>query len=143
MPKSRTSPNDIKYLKLVQHAINLRVAGVSYAEIIEKLGHWSSISACQKAVAAALAKEHGLAVEAGRNEIVARNEARIFRLMDKFDKSGSVIVSREITRIDDQTARLKGYFAPTKIAETDVKGNDKPRVIVYLPDNGRDSNPAK
>lgn len=141
MAKSRTSPTDIKYLKLIQDAIKLRVNGVSYAEIIEKLGHWSSISACQKAVASALAKEHGLAIEAGRNEIVSRNESRIFRLMDKFDKNGSVIVSREITRIDDQTARLKGYFAPTKIAETDAKGNDKPRVVVYLPDNQRDSNP--
>lgn len=138
MPKKqRTSSTDIKYLKLVQDAIKLRVAGVSYTEIIEKLGHWNSISACQKAVASALSKEHDLAVKTGRNEIVARNETRIFKLMDKFDKSGSVIVSREIGKIDDRTAKLKGYFAPTKIAETDSKGNDKPKVIVYLPDNGR------
>ena len=108
-------------------AIRLRARGVAYSEIIETLPHWKSIQACQKAVAGALSRDFDNTVEAARNEIICRNEARIFRLMDKFDKNSSVIVSREITKIDDQTAKLKGLFAPTKLAhegkdgEADIK----------------------
>ena len=141
MPK--TSHKSIEYQENLKAAIRLRARGVPYSEIIETLPHWKSISACQKAVASALSRDFDNTVEAARNEIIARNEGRIFRLMDKFDKNNSVIVSREITRIDDQTAKLKGLFAPTKIAETDKDGNDKPKVIVYLPDNNRDSNSLK
>ena len=127
MPK--TSPLCIKYQENLKAAIRLRARGVAYSEIIEELPHWKSISACQKAVAAALSCDFDNTVEAARNEIICRNEARIFKLMDKFEKNASVIVSREITKIDDQTAKLKGLFAPTKITETDSKGKDVPRSI--------------
>ncbi len=130
MPK--TSEKSIEYKDLLKKAIRLRSSGVPYSEIIETLGHWKSVQACQKAVATALKQDFDNTVEAARNELVARNEQRIFQLMDKFAKNGSVLVSREITRINDQIAKLKGLYAPTKIAETDIKGNDAPKQTVNL-----------
>ena len=129
---SKTSHKNIEYQENLKAAIRLRARGVPYSEIIEELPHWKSIQACQKAVASALSRDFDNTVEAARNEIICRNEARIFKLMDKFDKNSSVIVSREITKIDDQTAKLKGLFAPTKIAETDKDGNDAPKQTVNL-----------
>lgn len=122
MPK--TSPKDIEYKNLLKAAVKLRAEGIWYSEIIEKLGHWNSISACQKAVAKALSADFDNTVEAARNEIVCRNETRISRLMDKFDKNNSVIVSREISRINDQIAKLKGLYAPTKLAHEGRDGDD-------------------
>jgi hypothetical protein len=48
-------------------------------------------------------------------------------------------VAREIRNLNREINLLQGNYAPTKIAETDIKGNDKPKVVVYLPDNQRDS----
>ncbi len=124
MPK--TSHKSIEYQENLKAAIRLRARGVPYSEIIETVPHWNSIQACQKAVAGALSKDFDNTVEAARNEIICRNESRIFRLMDKFDKNSSVIVSREIGRIDDSSAKLKGLFAPTRIEAN----TDKPAKIL-------------
>lgn len=131
---AKTSAKKIKYQNTLKAAVKLRALGVAYSEILEKLGHWKSVQACQKAVATALGRDFDISVELARNEIIARNEQRIFKLMDKFEKSGSVIVSREITRIDDQTARLKGLNAPTKLAHEGKDGEEiKITTRVILP----------
>lgn len=141
---SKTSAKDIEFQTALSSALKLRAFGVQYSEIIEKVknskgeNYWKSVQACQKVVAKALADDFNQSVEAARNEIVARNERRILPLMEKFETNKSILVSKEIGRIDDSTAKLKGLYAPTKIAETDKDGNDKPKVIVYLPDNNRD-----
>jgi hypothetical protein len=134
----KTSAKEIEFQNALKSAIKLRAFGVQYSEIIEKVkdangeNYWKSIQACQKVVAKALADDLDQAVEAARNEIIARNERRILPLMEKFENGKSILVSKEIGRIDDQIARLKGLYAPTKIAETDAKGNDAPKQSVNL-----------
>lgn len=142
---AKTKAEKIQYQRSVQEAVRLRaILAMPYSDIIEEVTDanknpvWTSISACQKAVSIALATEFSETVETARQNIVTRNEKRVFDLMAKFEKNKSVLISREIGRIDDSTARLLGANAPVKIAETDSKGNDKPKVIVYLPNNHRD-----
>ena len=136
MPK--TSHKDIEFQTALKNALRLRAFGYSYSEIIEEIkngsgeNYWKSIQACQKVVAKSLADDFNQTVGAARNEIVARSERRISPLMKKFETNKSVLVSKEIGRIDDQIAKLKGLYAPTKIAETDVKGNDAPKQTVNL-----------
>ncbi len=134
---SKTSKKDIEFQTALKSAIKLRAFGVQYSEIIEKIqdakgeSYWKSISACQKVVARALADGLNQTTEAARNEIVARCERRILPLMEKFENSKSLLVSREIGRIDDSIARLLGLNAPTKI-ETNT---DKPtRILVEYED---------
>ena len=134
---SRTSPKDIEYQKKVEAAVKLRLAGLRYEEIISNLGHWNSIQACQKAVQTMLVASRIKNINAERNESVLRLEKLLLKLMDKFDANGSPLISREIVRINDQINKLKGLYAPIKVAETDIKGNDKPKVVVYLPENNR------
>ena len=136
---SRTSPKDIEYQKLLTDAVALRLGKITYAEIIEKLGHWNSIQACQKAVAGYLKKNQTKIVEDSRAESIALLEDLMAELIDKFKKSKSILVAREIRNLNREINLLQGNYAPTKIAETDIKGNDKPKVVVYLPDNQRDS----
>lgn len=132
----RTSPKDIEFIKALKKAIELRAFGVQYSEIIEQIKkadgepYWKSVQACQKVVAKALEDDLDQSKELARNIILNRKDRQIFKLMDRFDKNGSVLVSREIDRVDDQIAKLLGLYAPTKIAETDKNGNDKPSKII-------------
>lgn len=66
-----------------------------------------------------------------RGKKVANVDAFAARLLFEAIIKGSPKASAEINK-------LTGSYAPVKIADTDVDGNDKPRVIVYLPDNARD-----
>ena len=139
MPK--TSPESIEYQELLAQAVALRLAKTPYDQIIETLGHWNSISACQKAVASYLKKNQTRVVEDSRAESIAALEDLIFELKAKFKKNKSTLIAREIRNLLREINLLQGNYAPTKIAETDARGNDKPKVVVYLPDNGRDSKP--
>lgn len=141
MPK--TSPESIEYQDLLAKAVALRLAKTPYDEIIRELGHWNSISACQKAVASYLKKNQTRIVEDSRAESIAALEDLIFVLKAKFKKNNSTLIAREIRNLLREINLLQGNYAPTKIAETDAKGNDKPKVVVYLPDNQRDGNSPK
>lgn len=134
----KTSHKDIQYQELLAKAVALRLAKTPYDEIIEKLGHWNSVQACQKAVAGYLKKNQTKIVEDSRAESIALLEDLIFELKAKFKLTKSPLLAREIRNLNREINLLQGNYAPTKIAETDVKGNDKPRVVVYLPDNNRD-----
>lgn len=135
----KTSSADIEYQELLAKAVALRLAKTPYDEIIATLGHWKSIQACQKAVATYLKRNQTKIVEDSRAECIAILEDQIFELRAKFKQTKSVMISREIRHLVHELSLLQGNFAPTKIAETDAKGEDKTKVVVYLPDNTRDS----
>lgn len=138
---SKTSHKDIEYQKLLTDAVALRLAKTPYDEIIKTLGHWNSISACQKAVATYLKRNQTKVVEDSRAEAIGILEDQLFEMRAKFKKSKSRFDSAEIRKILREINLLQGNYAPTKVAETDVKGNDKPKVVFYLPDNNRDNPP--
>ena len=135
-----TSAKDIQFQELLAQAVALRLAKVPYQEIIDTLGHWNSISACQKAVSIYLKKNQTKIVEDSRAENIAILEDMIVELRAKFKVNKSILIAREIRNLLREINLLQGNYAPTKIAETDADGNDKPQVVVYLPDNGRDTN---
>lgn len=135
---ARTSPKDIEYQQLLAKAVALRLSKTPYDQIIATLGHWNSIQACQKAVATYLRKNQTKVVSDSRAEAIAIIEDQIFELRAKFKQTKSVLISREIRHLLHELSLLQGNFAPTKIAETDTKGNDKPKVVIYVPDNTRD-----
>jgi len=130
MPK--TSHKDIEFQELLAQAVALRLAKTPYDEIIKTLGHWNSISACQKAVATYLKKNQTRVVEDSRAESIAALEDLIFELKAKFKKSKTTLVAREIRNLLREINLLQGNYAPTKIAETDAKGNDAPKQTVNL-----------
>lgn len=134
----KTSHKDIEYQEILAKAVALRLRKTPYDKIIEKLGHWKSISACQKAVAGFLKRNQHKIVEDSRAEAIAITEGIIFDLLDKFEKNKSLLTAKEIRNQLREINLLQGNYAPTKIAETDKHGNDKPKVIFYLPDNNRD-----
>lgn len=134
----KTSAKDIEYQTLLAEAVALRLAKIPYQEVIDTLGHWNSIQACQKAVSTYLKKNQTRIVEDSRAENIAILEDMIAELRGKFKTSKSILVAREIRNLLREINLLQGNYAPTKIAETDVKGNDKPKVVFYLPNNNRD-----
>jgi hypothetical protein len=134
----KTSADSIQYQDLLAKAVRLRLAKTPYDEIIAKLGHWNSIQACQKAVSIYLKRNQAKKVEDSRAEAIAILEDQLFEMRAKFKKSKSRFDSAEIRKLVREISLLNGDYAPTKIAETDAQGNDKPKVVVYLPDNNRD-----
>ena len=134
----KTTAKDIEYQKLLADAVRLRLAKVPYTEIIEKLGHWNSVQACQKAVAAHLRKNQKMAVEDSRAEAVAILNDQLTIMRAKFERSKSRFDSAEIRKILREINLLEGNYAPTKVAETDIKGKDKSKIVMYLPNNMRD-----
>lgn len=129
---SKTSHKDIEYQNLLAKAVALRIAKTPYDEIISELGHWNSISACQKAVASYLKRNQTKVVEDSRAESIAALEDLIFELKAKFKINKSVLIAREIRNLLREINLLQGNYAPTKIAETDAKGNDAPKQTVNL-----------
>lgn len=128
----KTSHKDIEYRALLAKAVALRLAKTPYEEIIEALGHWNSISACQKAVAGYLKRNQTKVVEESRAENIAILEDMIFELRAKFKINKSALIAREIRNLLREINLLQGNYAPTKIAETDTKGNDVPKKTVNL-----------
>lgn len=130
MPK--TSHKDIEFQELLAKAVALRLAKIPYDEIILELGHWNSISACQKAVSTYLKKNQTKTVEDSRAENIAILEDMIAQLRAKFKVNKSTLIAREIRNLLREINLLQGNYAPTKIAETDAKGNDTPKPTVNL-----------
>lgn len=128
----KTSHKDIAYQKLLTDAVALRLMKVSFDEIIEKLGHWKSVQACQKAVSTYLKRNQLKKVEDSRAEAIGLIEDLIFDLKAKFNTGKSVLVAREIRNLQREINLLQGNYAPTKIAETDKDGNDSLKTTVNL-----------
>lgn len=122
MAKTRTSPKAIVYQELLTKAVSLRMHKVAYSEIIEKLGHWKSVSACQKAVVTFLKNNQLTEIEDSRAEAIAFLEEIIFELKDKFKKSKSVLIAREMRNYQHQLNQLQGNYAPTKLAHEGKDG---------------------
>jgi hypothetical protein len=135
----KTSHKDIEYQEILAKAVALRLRKTPYDKILEKLGHWNSIQACQKAVAGYLKRNQTKIVEDSRAESIGILEGIVFDLLEKFESNKGLLTAKEIRNQMREINLLQGNYAPTKIAETDIKGNDKPKVVVYLPDNNRDS----
>ena len=131
---SKTSAKDIEYQNLLAQAVALRTAYTPYDEIIKTLGHWNSISACQKAVSTYLKRNQTKIVEDSRAESIALLEDLIFQLKAKFAVNKSVLIAREIARINDQINKLQGNYAPTKLAHEGKDGKPiKTEVRLILP----------
>lgn len=126
---AKTSAKDIEYQELLTKAVRLRLAKMPYDEIIAELGHWNSISACQKAVAGYLKRNQTAAVDESRAEAIAILEDQLFEMRAKFKKSKSRFDSAEIRSLIRELSLHQGNYMPTKVAETDTKGNDIPRSI--------------
>lgn len=129
-PKVKTSAKDITYQNKLADAVALRLRKTSYVEIIEKLGHWKSVSACQKAVAGYLKRNQTKIVADSRAESIAIIEDILFDLLDKFKKNKSLLTAKEIRNQLREINLLQGNYAPTKISETDTNGKDKPSKII-------------
>lgn len=126
-----TSAKDIEYQEKLAEAVALRLAKVPYDEIIKTIGHWNSISACQKAVAGYLKRNQTKVVEDSRSESIAILEDNILELRAKFKKSKSTLIAREIRNQLREINLLQGNYAPTKI-ETNT---EKPsRILVQYED---------
>ncbi len=123
MAKNRTSPKNIEYQELLTKAVSLRMHKVPYTEIIEKLGHWKSVQACQKAVVDFLKKNQLAEIEDSRAEAIAFLNDIIFDLKTKFKQSKSVIVAREIRNYQHQLNQLEGNYAATKLAHEGKDGD--------------------
>ncbi len=121
---SKTSAKEIEYQKKLAEAVALRLAKVPYDEIIETLGHWNSISACQKAVAGYLKRNQTKIVEDSRSESIAILEDNILELRAKFKKNKSILIAREIRNQLREINLLQGNYAPTKI-ETNTEKPSK------------------
>lgn len=135
MPK--TSPKDIIFQNKLAAAVALRLAKIPYDEIIEKLGHWNSISACQKAVSTYLKNNQTKVVEDSRSESIAILEDNISELRAKFKKNKSTLIAREIRNQLREINLLQGNYAPTKLAHEGKDGDPeiKTGVRVILPPN--------
>lgn len=133
MPK--TSPKHIEFQTKLGEAVSLRLAKVPYDEIIKTLGHWNSISACQKAVSTYLRNNQTKIVEDSRAESIAILEDNILVLRAKFKKSKSTLIAREIRNQLREINLLQGNYAPTKLAHEGKDGDPeiKTGVRVILP----------
>lgn len=123
---SKTTAKEIEYQTKLAEAVALRLAKIPYDEIIQTLGHWNSISACQKAVAGYLKRNQTKVVEDSRCESIAILEDNILELRAKFKKSKSTLIAREIRNQLREINLLQGNYAPTKI-ETNT---EKPTKIL-------------
>lgn len=111
----KTSHTDIEYQNLLTQAVRLRMSKTPYDEIIKTLGHWNSISACQKAVAGYLKRNQSKRIAESRNEAIAILEDQIFHLRDKFKTNKSTFISAEIRKLVREISLLNGDYAPTRI----------------------------
>ena len=126
MPK--TSPKDIEFSIKLSEAVALRLAKIPYDEIIRQLGHWNSISACQKAVAAYLKRNQTKVVEDSRSESIAILEDNISELRAKFKRNKSTLIAREIRNQLREINLLQGNYAPTKLAHEGKDGDAEIKV---------------
>ena len=115
----KTSHKDIEYNERLAKAVALRLHKVPFDEIIQKLGGWNSVQACQKAVAGYLKRNQLKVIEDSRAEAIGLLEDLIFELNAKFKANKSVLIAREIRNLQREINLLQGNYAPTKIAGAD------------------------
>lgn len=127
----------INALERQRRALELRLAGVSYATIAEQLGYRDG-SGAHRAVASALKRTLQEPANAVRKLELERLDKLLFALWPSRNNPG--IVDR-ILRIMERRAKLLGLDAPAKVSQTDPTGErevEPVQVTVYLPDNQRD-----
>jgi AraC-like DNA-binding protein len=122
--ESKTSPRRIEAKERVTKALRLRRSGANYEDIAVQCGY-NSPQAAQKAVAKEIRDMPADEAEEMRALIGDRQDRMIFALWGKAIKGDERAIDRVIA-IDEKRAKLFGLNAPTKIAETDADGNDKP-----------------
>lgn len=120
---AKTSAKDIEYQIKLADAVALRLAKIPYDEIIKKLGHWNSISACHKAVSTYLKRNQTKVVEDSRAESIAILEDNISELRAKFKRSKSTLIAREIRNQLREINLLQGNYAAMKLAHEGKDGD--------------------
>lgn len=132
----------IKALERQKQALELRMAGVSYATIAEQLGY-SDMSGAHRAVGRALKRTLQEPADKLRELEAERLDKLLLGLWPSRTNLG--VVDR-ILRIMERRAKLLGLDAPTKVAQTDPTGEHEAelvQVLVYMPDNQRDPGGAQ
>lgn len=117
-------------------AVQMREDGFTLDEIAEALG-WNSAQAVHKAIKSVLNKAEIEAAAHYKILQVRRLEKVLATVKEKAEK-GNLRAAAVLVRLSKRLSEIVGSDAPAKFAQTDTKGNDKPQVIVYLPDNTRD-----
>ena len=137
MPRRTTDPAAIARAERDADAVRLRREGKSYREIAETC-KFNSEQAAHKAVATALKRTVSDEVAQMRQI----DNLRLDRLQDTYGEraeTGDEKAAGIILGVMHRRAKLNGLDMPTKIAETDTLGRDKPAdVKIYLPANSRD-----
>jgi DNA-binding transcriptional MerR regulator len=133
----KTSAKAIEEHKRKLKAVEMRENGFSLDEIADSLG-WNSPQAVHKAIKSVLDKAQIEAAAHYKIIQVRRLEKTLASVKQKAE-NGNLRAAQVLVRLSKRLSEIVGSDAPAKFAQTDVKGNDKPQVIVYLPDNQRDS----
>lgn len=114
-----------------KQALELRMAGVPYADIAERLGYKDG-SGAFRAVKTALKRTLQEPADGVREVELARLDKLMFALWPNRANPG---VADRILRIMERRAKLLGLDAPTR---TDLTSQgEKVNVVLYMPDNGR------
>lgn len=131
-----TDQQTIELSKRKLKAVEMRENGFSLQEIADSLG-WNSEQAAHKAIKSVLDKAQIEAAAHYKILQVRRLEKTLTVVKEKAEK-GNLRAAQMLVRLSKRLSEIVGSDAPVKVAQTDVKGNDKPQVLIYLPDNQRD-----
>ena len=112
--RSRTHPVQIAAVERQRQAVQLRLAGATYAQIAEKLGYRQAAGAL-KAVEAALAKTLREPTDQLRELELARLDALWLSIWPQAQQGSLGAVDRCL-RIQERRARLLGLDAPKELA---------------------------
>lgn len=135
----KSGATDAKAIDLTKRkikALEMRENGFSLQEVADKLG-WNSEQAAHKAIKSILEKAEIEAAAHYKILQVRRLEPTLTVVKEKAEK-GNLRAATVLIRLSKRLSEIVGSDAPVKVAQTDVKGNDKPQVVIYLPDNQRD-----
>lgn len=136
--ESATSPRRIEAVERQRQAVELRKAGASFRQIAEQLGY-SSAGGAYKAVMTALRKTLREPADEMRGLELDRLDMLTFALWSEAQQGNLGAIDR-LLRVMERRAKLLGLDAPSKVAPTTPDGTMPwQQVIVYIPDNGRDS----
>ena len=130
---NRTGIDIIRAREREKRALELRKAGLSYAQIAEKLGY-ADPSGAHKAVMRALdklvPKED---VEKVRRLELARLDAIAIKLWKQIVEEGDIQAVNAYLRVMERRARYLGLDAPQKVAPTDPSGKKPLRLVDLFP----------
>jgi len=143
MGKQRNTPNAIKRAELQAKALELRRAGRGFEDIASQIG--ISKSQAHRYVVAGLsaARDH---IKAHADELKAEQLSRLDGLMEALwfrARKGEVTAVDRVLKIMERRDKLLGLEAPTRHALQGGGEGAPPiiseaRVMVYIPNNGRD-----